>query len=199
MDETIHGMTELVFATLNQNKVAEVHAVLPPGYNVVSLRDLGYNTELAEDHDTLEENAKQKARFVFDQFGKPCFAEDAGLFVDLLDGEPGVKSARYAGPGKSSADNIKQLLDRLVGSKDRTAQFKAVIAYYDGTSEHLFTGTCPGRIADKPIGDNGFGYDPVFIPDGYNATFGEMPQDVKHRISHRTKATEAFITFLSAR
>lgn len=188
-------MIELVFATQNQNKVDEVQRVLPT-YKIVSLKDLGYENDLVEDHNTLEENAKQKAEFVFNMFGKPCFAEDAGLEVDLLDGEPGVKSARYAGDEKSDKNNIAKLLEKLIGSKDRSAKFRAVIAYHDGEQVQLFEGRCYGKIASEPRGENGFGYDPIFIPDGYDQTFGELDPDVKHRISHRTVATKAFITHL---
>jgi len=188
---------ELVFATQNENKVAEVQSVVPPNVEIVSLKSLGFEDELQEDHDTLEENAKQKAQFVFDKFGKPCFAEDAGLEVDLLDGEPGVKSARYAGPDKSAKDNVAMLLEKLIGSKDRSALFRAVIAFHDGTAIHTFEGRCYGRIAAEARGDNGFGYDPVFIPDGFETTFGEMEPAEKHRISHRTAATKAFISHLN--
>jgi XTP/dITP diphosphohydrolase len=187
---------ELVFATQNENKVAEVQSVFPPNVSIVSLKRLGFEDELQEDHETLEENAKQKARFVFEKFGRPCFAEDAGLEVDLLDGEPGVKSARYAGPGKSAKDNVSKLLERLIGSKDRSALFRAVIAFHDGVAIHTFEGRCYGRIAPEARGSNGFGYDPVFIPDGFETTFAEMEPDEKHRISHRTAATKAFISHL---
>jgi XTP/dITP diphosphohydrolase len=187
---------ELVFATQNQNKVIEVRSVLPGWLNVLSLKDLGLTEELQEDHDTLEENALQKVKFVFERFGKPCFSEDAGLEVKRLGGQPGVRSARYAGEGKSSNDNIELLLKNLSGVDDRVAQFRAVIAFYDGSQSVSFEGICEGSIAKQPAGPNGFGYDPVFIPKGYDNTFGELPSDVKHRISHRTKAMELFISFI---
>ena len=188
---------ELVFATQNENKVAEVQSVVPPNVSIVSLKRFGFTDELAEDHDTLEENAKQKAQFVFEKFGVPCFAEDAGLEVDLLDGEPGVKSARYAGPGKSAKDNVAKLLEKLIGSKDRSALFRAVIAFHDGTTIQTFEGRCYGKIAATARGENGFGYDPGFIPDGFETTFAEMTPEEKHRISHRTAATKAFISHLT--
>ena len=194
MNDTV----ELIFATQNENKVAEVQSVVPPHVKVVSLKSLGFENELEEDHDTLEENAKQKAQFVFDKFGKPCFSEDAGLEVDLLGGEPGVRSARYAGPGKSAKDNVEKLLEKLNGLNNRSARFRAVIAFHDGMQIHTFEGRCSGKIALEARGSNGFGYDPVFIPDGYDTTFAEMEPAEKHRISHRTAATKAFISHLNA-
>jgi len=192
-------MIELVFATQNQNKVAEVRSVLPKWLTLLSLGDLGFHDELQEDHDTLEENAKQKAEFVYQRFQKPCFAEDAGLEVDSLGGQPGVRSARYAGAGKSSSDNIELLLKNLNQVQNRSARFKAVIAFYDGRQIQTFEGTCEGTIATEAKGPGGFGYDPVFIPAGYDRTFGELPSEAKHRISHRTKAMELFISFIEKR
>lgn len=189
-------MTELIFATQNQNKVEEVKAVLPTGIRLLSLADLGFHEELQEDFDTLEQNAMQKARFVFERFNKPCFAEDAGLEVASLGGAPGVKSARYAGSAKSSQENIALLLNNLSGTENRDARFRAVIAYCDDHQGVSFDGTCEGKIALQPVGTNGFGYDPVFIPKGYNETFGQLQSAIKHKISHRTKAMNLFISFL---
>ena len=189
-------MTELVFATQNQNKVREVQSVLPAWLKVLSLKDLGFTEELKEDFHTLQENAAQKAGYIFDRFKKPCFAEDAGLEVAALGGAPGVYSARFAGPGKSSADNIELLLKKMEGIENRNARFRAVIAYRDFHQAVSFEGTCEGTIATKPFGENGFGYDPVFIPNGHAATFGQLPAVEKHRISHRTKAMKLFISFI---
>ena len=195
MDEAVRKI-ELVFATQNQNKVNEVQRVAPDWIKIISLKDLGYQNDLVEDYNTLEENAKQKAEFVFRTFGKPCFSEDAGLEVEMLDGEPGVRSARYAGLDKSSSDNINLLLQKMNGFENRKARFRALIVFTDGTVTRSFEGICNGNISTKAKGKNGFGYDPVFIPNGYDLTFGELPPEIKQRISHRTLATKSFITYL---
>lgn len=195
VDEAIRKI-ELVFATQNQNKVNEVQSVAPEWIKIISLKDFGYENDLVEDYNTLEENANQKAEFVVKKFGKPCFSEDAGLEVEMLDGEPGVKSARYAGLDKFSVDNINLLLQKMNGFVNRKARFRAVIVFTDGVSTKSFEGVCEGNIGTEPRGKNGFGYDPVFIPNGYNFTFGELPPEIKQRISHRTVATKSFITWL---
>ena len=189
-------MIELIFATQNQNKVKEVQSIIPSWIKILSLADLGFHDELVEDYETLEQNAEQKATFIYKRFLKPCFAEDAGLGVASLNGEPGVFSARYAAKNKSSNDNIVLLLKKLNGIENREARFRAVIAFNDGKPMKRFEGICNGRIAEKRLGDYGFGYDPVFIPHGYDKTFGQLSPDIKHRISHRTKATQKFITFI---
>lgn len=189
-------MIELIFATQNQNKVNEVRSVLPSWIKLLSLSDLNFHDELKEDFDTLEQNAIQKAEFVFNRFHKPCFAEDAGLVVDSLGGEPGVRSARYAGAEKSSQDNINLLLKNLDETEHRNACFKAVIAFTDGNQIKTFEGVCDGTISLEQKGLGGFGYDPVFIPKSYDQTFGELSSTVKHQISHRTKAMTMFISFI---
>ena len=162
-----------------------------------SLTDLNYDTEIEESGSTLEENALIKARTIFDTFKKNCFADDSGLEVFALGGKPGVYSARYAGYQKNAMDNTNKILDELKGIEDRQAQFRTVIALIFKGTEYLFEGIIKGQIAQTPIGQNGFGYDPVFIPEGYQQTFAELATDVKNKISHRANAIEKLLHFLN--
>lgn len=186
----------LVFATNNPHKAQEVEQILDGQFQVKTLRDIGCQEDIEETADTLEGNALIKARHVREHYGLDCFSEDTGLEVTALGGAPGVHTARYAGPSRDAVENYSLLLKNLEGKADRSAQFRTVIALTVNGVEHLFEGICPGRIAESPSGTGGFGYDPVFIPDGYEQTFAELGEEVKNRISHRALATEKLRAFL---
>jgi len=187
----------LVFATNNEHKLREVRAMMPPDIEVLGLSDLKCSDELPETSSSLEGNAMQKARYVKLKFGYDCFADDTGLEVDALCGEPGVYSARYAGPECDSTANIRKLLGNLSGKSNRNARFRTVIALIIEGSEYLFEGMIYGRITQAMRGSNGFGYDPVFVPDGYKQTFAELDENVKNGISHRARAVRKLTGFLS--
>lgn len=187
---------KLVFATNNVHKLKEVQAILGNAFQLLSLHDIEFIAEIPEDYETLEENAMQKARYVFSRTGYSCFADDTGLEVEALNGEPGVYSARYAGEDKKSTENIKKLLMKLNGVENRNARFRTVIALTLSGKDYLFEGTVNGKIIDSPNGFDGFGYDPVFIPDGYNQTFAQMPLELKNSISHRGMAISKLVDFL---
>jgi len=192
-------VNNIIFATNNQNKVEEVRAVLGKGFKIVTLKEAGIDIDIPEPFDTLKANASQKSKTIFDITGQNCFSEDTGLEVDALNGEPGVKSARYAGEGRSFDDNIDKLLGRLQDADSRLARFRTVISLILDGKEYFFEGICPGRIIMERIGNNGFGYDPVFVPDGSDKTFAEMAMAEKNKFSHRKKAMEKLISFLSER
>ena len=179
---------QIVFATNNLNKLSEIRALLPSGIEIVGLKDINCKEELPETHPTLEENALQKARYVFENYGFNCFADDTGLEIDALGGEPGVYSARYAGEYCNAEDNMQKVLDKLHAIQNRTANFKTVIALIIDGKETLFEGQCKGSMTKIRSGVEGFGYDPIFQPDGHNISFGEMNPDAKHAISHRADA-----------
>jgi XTP/dITP diphosphohydrolase len=189
---------DIIFATQNAHKISEVQSILGNGYTIVSPGQLGFNGEIPENETTLEGNAFQKARFIHNMFKLPCFADDTGLEVKALNGAPGVYSARYAGEGKNSEDNIAKLLEELSDKDNREARFRCVIAYIDrlGT-EHLFEGVVNGQILFEKHGEKGFGYDPVFCPEGFCISFAEMSQIEKNLISHRGRAVNKFVTFIS--
>ncbi|MGY8986857.1 MAG: RdgB/HAM1 family non-canonical purine NTP pyrophosphatase, partial [Sphingomonadales bacterium] len=168
----------------------------PSGIEILSLKDINCNEELPETNPTLHENALQKAKYVFDNYGFNCFADDTGLEIAALGGEPGVYSARYAGEDCSAEDNIKKVLDKLEAEQKRTAKFRTVIALIIDGVENLFEGECKGRMTNTKSGVEGFGYDPIFIPEGYELTFAEMDKDEKGKISHRGKAVERLVSFL---
>ena len=187
----------LCFATNNQNKIREVEPLLKGRVRLISLKDLGHQDDLAEDFLTLEENARQKAEFVFKKYGVPCFADDTGLEVDALHGEPGVLSARYAGSQKNSSDNISLLLKNLTDKSDKTARFRTVIALVAGVNNvQSFEGTVEGKIIDDLRGTDGFGYDPVFVPQGFEKTLAEMSLVEKNKISHRAKAIQKLVDYI---
>jgi XTP/dITP diphosphohydrolase len=190
-------MQTLVFATNNAHKAREVEQILGPGYSVKTLRDIGCTEEIEETESTLEGNALLKARYVRERYGYDCFSEDTGLEVTALAGAPGVHTARYAGETRDPAANMHLLLHNLEGVSDRSARFRTVIALVRANEEILIEGICNGRIATSESGDKGFGYDPVFIPDGYELTFAELGDDVKNNISHRAKATLKLMELLS--
>ena len=190
-------INELIFATSNANKVSEVNKLLPENIQVHSLKDIGFTDELPETQDTIEGNAIQKAETLYKLIGKDCFAEDTGLIVPALNGEPGVYSARYAGPQKNDQDNMNLLLKNLQDHSDRSAYFKTVIALFIDGKHYTFEGRAEGRIIESPRGNQGFGYDPIFLPNGYNTTFAEMNMSEKGSISHRAKALQLLIEHLA--
>lgn len=187
---------KLVFATHNLNKLKEVQELVPSHIELLSLSDIGCHEDIAETEPTIEGNARLKAEYVKDNYGFNCFADDTGLEVDALSGEPGVYSARYAGPEGDANANMKKLLMNLEGKSNRSAQFKTVIALYIDTSEMAFEGICEGLIIEEPRGDEGFGYDPVFLPKGYDLTFAEMNSEEKGKISHRGRAIRKLVAYL---
>jgi len=187
---------KLVFATHNSNKIKEIEPLLPEFIELVSLTDLGCDEEIREDGETLEENAYLKASYVTKNFKLDVFADDTGLEVEELNGAPGVYSARYAGKDHDSEANMKRLLKMMEGKTNRKAQFKTVIALNLGTRQKLFIGICKGSILKEARGDQGFGYDPVFQPEGFDKSFAEMTQEEKNKISHRAKAFHKLIGYL---
>lgn len=188
---------KICFATNNPKKIEEVKAALGDSFEIVSLKDIGCSDELPETGDTLEHNAFQKAKYVKEHFGVDCFADDTGLEVDALEGEPGVYSGRYAGEPRSDERNIDLLLKNLENSSIRTARFKTVVALLLGAEEYKFEGVAEGEIQKVRTGNGGFGYDPVFVPKGYTQSFAELTLSEKNAISHRGKAVSELIAFLS--
>lgn len=188
---------DLIFATNNQHKANEIKAVVPPIFNIITLKEAGIDIEIAEPYATLEENAAEKGRTIYSLMGKNCFSEDTGLEVKALNGEPGVKSARYGGESTFSQNNIEKLLVNLKSSEDRSAQFRTIIFLIIDDKEYFFEGICRGQINEEPKGNEGFGYDSVFIPDGSYKTFGEMSMAEKNQFSHRKKAMDKLVTFLN--
>ena len=190
-------MNNLIFATNNHNKVQEVRAVLGGLFNIITLKEAGIDIDIPEPHNTLEANATEKSKTIFTLTRQNCFSEDTGLEVEALDGEPGVKSARYAGEDRSFDDNIEKLLSKLLPFENRSARFRTVISLILDGKEYFFEDICPGKIISERRGTNGFGYDPVFVPDGSDNTFAEMDMDGKNKFSHRKKAMEKLISFLT--
>ena len=189
-------MMELVFATNNRHKLHEVRELAGSDIHILSLGDIGCFDDIPEDADTLEGNASIKSRYIFNIYGRDCFADDTGLEVEALGGLPGVKSARYAGEDCIAENNIRKLLGELQGISNRRARFRTVISLITGGREILFEGTVYGVILDSPRGKDGFGYDPVFLPDGYTVSFAEMSLDLKNGISHRGMAFRKLIGHL---
>lgn len=187
---------ELIIATGNEHKVREIRQILPENLQVRSLQDLGVGEEIPETGDTLEANAMIKARFIHDKLGCWCLAEDTGLEVSALNMAPGVNTARYGGPAKDAGKNMDKLLTELVTEDHREARFRTVIALIVDDAVHFFEGISEGSIAREPKGNAGFGYDPVFIPLGFDQSFGELPEEIKLGVSHRTRAMQKCMTFL---
>jgi XTP/dITP diphosphohydrolase len=187
---------QLVFASNNKNKIREIQQLLPETIQILSLEEIGCHEEIPETADTIEGNAILKANYVTEKYGYDCFADDTGLEVEALNGAPGVYSARYAGEQKSSEDNMNKLLEALSHKTNRNAQFKTVIALNLNNTQQLFTGIAKGQITTIKTGNQGFGYDPVFQPEGYSKTFAELNIEEKSVISHRGKATKQLINFL---
>jgi XTP/dITP diphosphohydrolase len=183
-------MTNLLFATNNKHKLHEVRAIMGHEFNILSLKDVNLDIDIPETRETIEGNAVQKARFIYEMTGKNCFADDTGLEIDALEGRPGVYSARYAGENCSFDDNIDKILLELSGKENRKACFRCVICLILDGNEYLFEGRIDGVITLERRGKDGFGYDPVFLPDGYRQTFAEMPTYLKNGISHRGRAVD---------
>ena len=187
----------IIFATNNPNKVAEIRKVLQGLFEVISLKEGGIDIDIPEPYDTLEANASTKSATIFKLTGSNCFAEDTGLFVHALNGEPGVISARYAGEPPSNEANIQKLLLKLKSAENRKAYFKTVISLVLNETEHQFEGICEGVILNEKKGEQGFGYDAIFLPDGATKSFGEMTMEEKNIFSHRKKAMSKLIAFLA--
>jgi XTP/dITP diphosphohydrolase len=187
---------KLIFATHNKNKAKEVKSLMPDFIELLSLDDINFHTEIEENASTLEGNALLKAKTIFEKTGINCFADDSGLLVDALNGEPGVYSARYAGGQKSDEDNMQKLLHELQNKSDRNAHFKTVMALIIDGKEYLFDGKIEGKIISEKRGNNGFGYDPIFVPNGYNETFAQLDSATKNKISHRAKALKKLLDFI---
>ena len=188
---------KLIFATNNQHKIDEIRLILVNKFDIITLQEAGIDIDIPEPYDTLEENASGKSGTIFQMTGTNCFSEDTGLEVTALNGKPGVKSARYAGEGRSFDKNIEKLLINLAGKPDRTARFRTVISLILEGKETLFDGVCEGKIIDERKGSNGFGYDAVFVPAGSDKTFAEMTMAEKTKYSHRAIATEKLVTYLN--
>lgn len=187
---------KIVFATNNAHKLDEVRQVVGQKFEVVSLRECGITEDIPENEPTLEGNALTKARYIYARTGLDCFADDTGLEVDALGGEPGVRSARYATDGHDDEANKRLLLERMAGAKSRAAQFRTAVALILGGEEHLFEGVVRGTITTSQQGEGGFGYDPLFVPDGYTSTFAQMSAEEKNAISHRGRAVRKLAEFL---
>ena len=189
---------KLVFATNNAHKLEEISSILGDKVEILSLNDINCHVDIPETADTLEGNAFLKAEYIFENYGLDCFADDTGLEIKALDNRPGVYSARYAGPAKEAKDNMEKVLQEMQGKTDRQAQFRTVIALILNGEEHCFEGRVSGEILNAPQGKAGFGYDPVFRPDGYKESFAEMAMDEKNKISHRGRAVEKLTEFLKS-
>ena len=188
--------TKLCFATNNAHKLEEIQAILGDSFELLSLKDINCTKELPETGNTLEANSLQKAQYLYDHYQVNCFADDSGLEVHALGGEPGVDSAHYAGPQRSHSDNINLLLKNLTDETDRSAQFRTVITLIQNGKVSQFEGSIKGQIISELRGSEGFGYDPIFIPEGYTTTFAEMSLAEKGKISHRAKAFGKLVAFL---
>jgi XTP/dITP diphosphohydrolase len=186
----------LIFATNNTHKIEEIQAAIGQSLHVITLRDAGIDIDIPEPHDTLEANAREKSSTIHRITGQNCFGEDTGLEVQALGGQPGVLSARFAGAHRSDKDNTRLLLHRLKDQSDRRARFRTVISLIWNDRQHLFEGICEGHILKTPAGDNGFGYDPVFVPDGETRSFAQFTLTEKNKYSHRRKAADKLVAFL---
>jgi len=190
-------MVSLVFATNNQHKLREIREITGNALRITSLSDLGLDTDIPENQETIEGNARQKARFIYEKTGMDCFADDTGLEIASLDGRPGVYSARYAGEGCSFADNVRKVLKEMQGIEDRRACFRCTICLIYKGNEYIFEGRVEGEITQSPSGADGFGYDPVFRPDKQSQTFAEMPPYLKNGLSHRGRAVQKMLQYLN--
>ncbi len=189
-------MHQLVFATNNAHKLRELGEILKGEFTLFSLNDISCTDDIPETGDTLEANASQKSRYIWDRYQLDCFSDDTGLEIAALNNEPGVHSARYAGEGKNSEDNIEKVLSKLSGENNRKACFRCVISLIIRGNEYLFEGQVDGEILPERKGVSGFGYDPIFLPDGYTQSFAEMNADLKNSISHRGRAVQKLVRFL---
>ena len=188
---------KIVFATNNPNKLKEIQSLIPKEIEIISLNEIGFNEDIPETGDTLEANAFQKAHYIKDNFNYDCFADDTGLEIDELNGDPGVYSARYAGPERNANANMNKVLNELKGKKNRKAQFRTAIALTLNNEEHLFEGEINGHISDVKQGNEGFGYDPIFIPENDIRSFAQMSMQEKGAISHRGRAVKKLVTYLN--
>ena len=188
---------KIVFASNNKNKVREIQNQVPNTIQVVTLEEIGCTEDIPETADTIEGNAILKANYITEKYGLPCFADDTGLEIEALNGEPGVFSARYAGDDKNPEKNMELVLHKLKDQTNRKAQFKTVIALNINNEQHLFTGIVEGTITNEKIGENGFGYDPIFEPEQVGRTFAQMTMEEKNTLSHRGRAVEKLLLFLS--
>jgi len=186
----------LIFASNNQHKIEELKTFCKNVIDIISLKEAGIDIDIPEPHDTLEENASEKSWTIYKLAHEDCFSEDTGLEIEALNGEPGVKSARYAGEVRSFKDNIEKVLNKLASQSNKRARFRAVISLILDGKETLFEGICPGKIIEVPTGIEGFGYDPIFIPDGSDRTFAEMSIEEKNQFNHRTKAAAKLVAYL---
>ncbi len=190
---------KIVFATNNKHKLEEIEDILGKDFEIVSLAEIGCHEDIPETGLTLEENARQKSTYIVEHYNHDCFADDTGLEVDALNGEPGVHSARYAeGTDHDSEANMRKLLSKMSNVKERTARFRTVISLIINGVEHQFEGRVEGRIATEKHGKEGFGYDPIFIPEGYDKSFAELGEEVKNQISHRARAVKKLAEYLSS-
>ncbi len=189
-------MNKIIFATNNKNKVEEIRTILQQTFEIITLQEAGINIDIPEPHFTLKENAIEKATVIYKITQENCFSEDTGLEVEALNGAPGVFSARYAGEQAKAEDNIKKLLQEMEGKSNRKACFTTCICLILDGQQYFFEGRCEGHIATSSAGERGFGYDPIFIPDGYNNTFAELSPEIKSTISHRKKAVAKMTDFL---
>jgi XTP/dITP diphosphohydrolase len=192
-------LMKLVFATNNQHKLKELQQILGDEFQLLSLKDIGCDEEIPENQETLEGNASEKSFFIYNKYGHNCFADDTGLEIEALDGEPGVYSARYAGEEKSADANMEKVLKKMKEIKNRNARFRSVISLVIDGNERQFEGVVDGKILHEKRGDEGFGYDPVFQPDGYVETFAEMGSGQKNQISHRGRAVQKLVNYLKHR
>lgn len=193
-------MKNLVFATGNSHKLQEVQGLFKEGFALSCLKDVNITEEIPETADNLVDNALQKAWYVYKKCGIPCFADDTGLEVEALNGAPGVYSARYAGEQKDSRLNMLLLLKNMTGKENRNARFRTIIAYIDeNAQEHIFEGEILGKIIENMAGENGFGYDPIFVPEGYDKTFAQLSSEIKNTISHRARAMEKFLSYINSK
>ena len=189
-------MKQIVFATNNKHKLEEIRNILDNTLNILSLDDINCHEDIPETGNTIEENALIKARYIKEKYGYDCFADDTGLEIKSLNNEPGVYSARYAGNDHNSEKNMQKVLENLKGKNDRSACFRTCIALITSNNEYLFEGKIEGEIITEKKGESGFGYDPIFVPDGYTQTFAELGNDIKNKISHRALAVKKLINFL---
>ena len=189
-------MHTLIFATNNRNKVAEIQSLVGPNFTIIPLKEAGIDIDIPEPHDQLEANALEKAMTIFNMTNQACFSEDTGLEILALDGAPGVKSARYAGENSNPQANIDLVLSKMTGVENRTAQFRTVICLIWENQTYYFEGVCKGQILSNMQGENGFGYDPIFVPDGATKSFANMTMDEKNTFSHRKKAVMQLFDFL---
>lgn len=187
---------ELIFASHNENKVKEVRKILGKEFKIISLNEIGFYDEIPENQPTIEGNAKFKSQYIFEKYNLNVFADDTGLEIKALNNEPGVRSARYAGDHKNSTDNINKILKELNDFEDRSARFKTVFSLITTDFSKLFTGIIYGEITKEVNGSKGFGYDPIFKPNGFSTTFGEIDSRIKNKISHRALATNKLVDFL---